>query len=81
MRIRTQSGSRLSNGLPVYFLHLNERVNRYIILLCEYVDTQNALCYTDRTNYFLSFLLRMELTMDVPNVPYICVSNLILIQK
>lgn len=55
MRIRTQSGSRLSNGLPVYFLHLNERVNRYMILLCGYVDTQNSLCYTDRTDIYLFF--------------------------
>lgn len=63
MRIRTQSGSRLSNGLPVYFLHLNERVNRYIILLCEYVDSKIDVCYTNQTTYFFIILLRMELTM------------------
>lgn len=32
-----------------------ERVNRYMILLCGYVDTQNSLCYTDRTDIFLFF--------------------------
>lgn len=33
----------------------NKRVNRSIILLCGYVDTQNSLCYTDRTDIYLFF--------------------------
>lgn len=53
------TGSRQRTVYPFIFAvalyQRNERVNRYMILLCGYVDTQKALCYTDRTDIYLFF--------------------------